>query len=66
MVKYFCDVCGKEVNRVHSVPIGLKLFDMCPICYTRLNKQREQAQKNVEIKFIKSKGEYCEEVYDEN
>lgn len=51
MLKYICDVCGKEIAREAKFEIyledGVKIIDVCLLCRNAFMKERSKADIEV-------------------
>jgi ribosome-binding protein aMBF1 (putative translation factor) len=58
MVKYFCDVCGKEVNgnELDVEYIGRVRFELCAQCERTLDRMRTDARLKADKEFLDTNG----------
>lgn len=63
MVKYICDLCGKEIdNRLETLtgrtlksvaPVEYHKVDFCEKCLQKFDEEQEKAPISVQMKFLK-------------
>lgn len=45
---YICDICKKEYNDLYDVFIGMKRYETCPECTTKLEQMKRKYEKQYE------------------
>ena len=53
MIKYACDICGKETTNLKSIVLYKKTFDYCPKCEKKANKIIIEFKKVMKQEYIR-------------
>lgn len=55
MIKYVCDLCNKEVDKIETLIVYTKSIDYCKQCETKAKKARTTMKRS--INFYNSEAE---------